>query len=164
MLGSAFNCTAEPRDRALYVKEVFAEKRVEWVLPVSPVQRILRHGLIPWHIRSIRRKIRRRWVFVPRRKTAFLSRETKDSVKELLGRESGEKKERGTGGKRWDNAATLEEEDAENARGSTLEWESEVGVRVGVRNRLGEAIGKPVANLHGRWTSANSGGEKAKKG
>lgn len=29
-----------------------------------------------------------------------------------------------------------------------LEWETEVGVRVGVRNRLGEAIGKPVANLH----------------
>lgn len=27
-------------------------------------------------------------------------------------------------------------------------------MRVGVRNRLGEAIGKPVANLHGRWTSA----------
>lgn len=35
-----------------------------------------------------------------------------------------------------------------NAQG--LEWETEVGVRVGVRNRLGEAIGKPVANLHGR--------------
>lgn len=31
-----------------------------------------------------------------------------------------------------------------------LEWETEVGVRVGVRNRLGEAIGKPVANPHGR--------------
>jgi len=29
-----------------------------------------------------------------------------------------------------------------------LEWETEVGVRVGARNRLGEAIGKPVANLH----------------
>lgn len=36
-----------------------------------------------------------------------------------------------------------------------MEWESVGGsVRVGVRNRLGEAIGKPVANLHGRWTSA----------
>ncbi|KAL0133900.1 hypothetical protein PUN28_001089 [Cardiocondyla obscurior] len=32
----------------------------------------------------------------------------------------------------------------------SLEWETEVGVRVGVSNRLGEAIGKPVANLHGR--------------
>jgi len=37
----------------------------------------------------------------------------------------------------------------ENAR-TTPEWEIEVGVRVGVRNRLGEAIAKPVANLHGR--------------
>lgn len=33
---------------------------------------------------------------------------------------------------------------------AALEWETEVGVRVGVRNRLGEAIGEPVANLHGR--------------
>lgn len=43
---------------------------------------------------------------------------------------------------------TAEDEDVgygECARGS-LEWETEVGVR----NRLGEAIGKPVANLHGR--------------
>lgn len=38
-------------------------------------------------------------------------------------------------------------------------------VRVGVRNRLGEAIGKPVANLHGRWTSAATvPREKGKKG
>lgn len=47
----------------------------------------------------------------------------------------------------------------------SLEWETEVGVRVGVRNRLGEAIGKPVANLHGRvgqsrWRDHR---EKAKK-
>lgn len=44
---------------------------------------------------------------------------------------------------------TVEDEGMENAR-EALEWETEVGVRVGVRNRLGEAIGKPVANLHGR--------------
>lgn len=61
-------------------------------------------------------------------------------------------------------------EGAENARGGgergLLEWESGGGsVRVGVRNRLGEAIGKPVANLHGRWTSAATvPREKGKKG
>lgn len=39
--------------------------------------------------------------------------------------------------------------DMENARGSGMR-NTEVGVRVGVRDRLGEAIGKPVADLHGR--------------
>lgn len=50
--------------------------------------------------------------------------------------------------------------------GGLLEWESVGGsARVGVRNRLGEAIGKPVANLHGRWTSAATvPREKGKKG
>lgn len=39
-----------------------------------------------------------------------------------------------------------------------------VGVRVGVRNRLGEAIGKPVANLRGRWTSTKEeSGENGQK-
>lgn len=42
-----------------------------------------------------------------------------------------------------------------------LEWETEVGVRVGVRDRLGEAIGKPVADLHGRI--GQSSGEIAEK-
>lgn len=36
-------------------------------------------------------------------------------------------------------------------------------MRVGVRNRAGEAIGKPVANLRGRWTSANILAEKRLK-
>lgn len=40
-------------------------------------------------------------------------------------------------------------------REDLAEWESKVGVRVGVRNRLGEAIGKPVANLRGRWTPSS---------
>lgn len=69
----------------------------------------------------------------------------------------------GKKGRRRGIAAALEEEDAENARGSALGWESEVGVRVGVRNRAGEAIGKPVANLRGRWTSANILAEKRLK-
>lgn len=79
-------------------------------------------------------------------------------------RRKGEEKERkksGKKGRRWNNAAALPKEGGRGECGrrgggrGLLEWESVGGsVRVGVRNRLGEAIGKPVANLHGRWTSA----------
>lgn len=43
------------------------------------------------------------------------------------------------------------------------EWETEVGVRVGVRNQLGEAIGKPVANLHRRVGRQREHREKDRK-
>lgn len=82
-----------------------------------------------------------------------------------------EEKERGKKGRRWNNAAASPC-GSEEGRGECLRGGGAVGmgigggsVRVGVRNRLGEAIGKPVANLHGRWTSAATvPREKGKKG